>query len=178
MDRPARPGDGRGRFPLMACAVAGLAFALLSACSPCGLQPRGMAVFSVTVTRGNGERRQPGPFSRPPFCRGAPRQAVRWSSCRARGSLASLRGRRRAAAGWGQEDEASQSVPRPGGIAAIRFRTLSEITSPIVPTGTTRLRPFRRKLELLRSCVRSWRGGLLAPAELAAVGPHAVQDYR
>jgi hypothetical protein len=34
----------------------------------------------------------------------------------------------------------SQSVPRPGGIAASRFWTLNEITSPIVPTGTTRLR--------------------------------------
>ncbi len=63
------------------------------------------------------------------------------SSCRARGSLASLRGRRRAAAGWGQEDEVSQSVPRPGGLATIRFRTLNEITSSIVPTGTTRHPP-------------------------------------
>jgi hypothetical protein len=30
---------------------------------------------------------------------------------------------------------------------ANRFQTLNEIASPIVPTGTTRLRPFRRKLE-------------------------------
>jgi len=76
---------------------------------------------------------------------GCRRQSVRRSSCRARGSLASLRGRRVAAAGWGQEDEVSQSVPRPGGIAASRFRTLNEITSPIVPTGTTRLRPRQAK---------------------------------
>jgi hypothetical protein len=69
------------------------------------------------------------------------RQAVPLASNRSRRSLASLRGRRVAAAGWGQESEVSQSVPRPGGIAAIRFWTLNEITAPIVPTGTTRLRP-------------------------------------
>jgi hypothetical protein len=31
-------------------------------------------------------------------------------------------------------------------VDGIRFRTLNEITSPIVPTGTTRLRPVRREL--------------------------------
>jgi hypothetical protein len=38
------------------------------------------------------------------------------------------------------------------GITTLRFRTLNEIASPIVPTGTTRLRLVRRKLELLWSC--------------------------
>jgi hypothetical protein len=36
----------------------------------------------------------------------------------------------------------------------------------------------RRKLELLPSCDRCWRGGLFAPAKLAAVDPHTVQDDR
>ena len=71
----------------------------------------------------------------------------------------------------------SQSVPRPGGIAASRCRTLNEITSPIVPTGTMRLRP--RQAEKLECLLRSARGrcGLLAPEELAAIDPHAVQDH-
>jgi hypothetical protein len=54
---------------------------------------------------------------------------------RCRGSLASVRGRRRAAARWGQEGETSQSVPRPCRPAACRFWTLNEIALPIVPTG-------------------------------------------
>ena len=49
---------------------------------------------------------------------------------------------------------------------AIRFRTLNEITSPIVPTGTTRLRPVRRELELLSSSDRGRCGDELARTAL------------
>lgn len=47
-------------------------------------------------------------------------QAVPRIRCRSRGSLASLRGRRMVAAGWGQEGEASQSVPRPSRLCGPR----------------------------------------------------------
>ena len=45
-----------------------------------------------------------------------------------------------AAAGWGQESEAPQSVSRPIRLATTRFRTPNEITPSIVSTGTTQLR--------------------------------------
>ena len=60
------------------------------------------------------------------------------------------------------------------GITALRFRTLNEITSPIVPRERRRLRLSRREVQFLSSR----RQILLAPAELGVVDPHAVQDDR
>ncbi len=68
--------------------------------------------------------------------------------------------------------------------ASIGFVTSGRCCHPVPDTqrGHPAHRPHRndtasalvrQKLELLAS-----RGGLLAPAELAAVGPHAVQDHR
>ena len=54
--RGVRSNDGGGRFRWMAGTITSLASALPSACSPVGLQPRGMAVFSGTVTQCNGSR--------------------------------------------------------------------------------------------------------------------------
>src|SRR4051794_41580997 len=66
------------------------------------------------------------------------------------------------------------------GASAPRLEAVSGIASPVVPTGTTRLRPRPgRKLDLPsggrgRRHVRV----LLAPAELRAVGPDTVQGGR
>lgn len=57
------------------------------------------------------------------------------------------------------------------GIAALRLRTLRRNGAASASV--------RRKLELLWSCdQRRRRRLLLTPLELAAVGPHAVQDHR
>jgi hypothetical protein len=59
-----------------------------------------------------------------------------------------------------------------------RFRTLNEITSPIVPTGTTRLPRLRGKLKRSGSSGARLSCCLLAPAESGAIGPYAMQDDR
>ena len=93
-----------------------------------------MALFSVIVTHCSGLAST---GLRTPFLTEVPRrQAVPRSSCRARGSLASLRGRRAAAAGWGQEDEVSQSVPRPGGRAIALSGYSSESGGPSLPRNS------------------------------------------
>jgi hypothetical protein len=88
-----------------------------------------------------------------PFCLGHHRQALRRSSCRARGSLDSLRGRRRAAAGWGQEGEAPQPVPRPGGVAASGSGLSTRSPRPSSPRERRGIRPRQEetgKLGLMR----------------------------
>src|SRR5207248_1749327 len=57
-----------------------------------------------------------------------------------------------------------------------RLRTLNEITSPIVPTGTTRLRLRQAETgtPLIMRLLRAWRPA--CPAELGAVAPDAAQD--
>src|SRR4029077_15747669 len=136
--RTARSGDRRGRCHLLARAIAGLAFGVAQRVIT-GRFTAPRHSFVLRYCNALQWDWHPPDLTLPDALSdaGRRRQAVPHSSCRARGSLASLRGRRVAAAGWGQEDEVSQSVPRPGGIAASRFRTLNEITSPIVPTGTT-----------------------------------------
>src|SRR5665213_4127853 len=54
-----------------------------------------------------------------------------------------------------------------------RFETLSEIALPFVPMGTT-FHAVRRDLVYVSSC--SSRCGCTAPAELALIGPHTMQD--
>jgi hypothetical protein len=84
-----------------------------------------------------------------------------------------------AAAGWGQEGEVSQSVPRPFGHCCIPAPDSQRDRLAHRPHGNDVGSVLvRRKLELLASCGGRRRRGLLAPAELAAVGPHAVQDHR
>jgi hypothetical protein len=58
---------------------------------------------------------------------------------------------------------------------ALRFGTLNEIASPIVPTGTIR---FTLSGEFVCLALPSGcdRAGLLAEAELGSVAPHAVED--
>ena len=73
----------------------------------------------------------------------------------------------------GSEDEVSRSVPRLGGVAASRFRTLNEITSPIVPTGTTGSALVWRKLDCLT--LRPGRARLFAQGT-GAIDPG--QDHR
>jgi hypothetical protein len=93
--------------------------------------------------------------------------------------------------------EVSRSVARPGGIATVRFPTLNEIASPIVPTEATRLRPgqaetgtplIMRRLSVLPSGTRCHRliggagycqlagyrdTGATMPRRLATFMPHA-----
>src|SRR3954447_21884926 len=59
------------------------------------------------------------------------------------------------------------------GASAPRLEALSGIASPVVPTGTTRLRPRPGGNSISSG---GGRRCLLAPAELGIVGPHAVQD--
>ena len=63
-------------------------------------------------------------------------------------SSRSAQGRRR----MGSGGRGVSICPATWGIAALRFRTLNEITSSIVPTGTTRLRPCQAETGTPRSC--------------------------
>ena len=108
--RAARSGDRRGRLHLLARAITGLAFGVAQHVITCRLDtPRHSSVLRyrnalqwIGIHQDLPDALSDG---------GSRRQAVPRSSCRARGSLASLRGRRAAAAGWGQEDEVSRICP-------------------------------------------------------------------
>src|ERR1039458_4605521 len=79
----------------------------------------------------------------------------------------------------GFEDEAEQSLGRPCRLSDGRSKRTYELTSSIVPRGTS----FHRSVELefspividpvSLSCCR----GLPGPAELGAINPYAVHDY-
>ena len=79
----------------------------------------------------------------------------------------------------GFEDEAEQSKGRPCRQTNGRFKRTYELTSSIVPRGTS----FHRSVELECSPVRldpvrfSCRCDLPGPAELSAVNPYAVHDH-
>ena len=79
----------------------------------------------------------------------------------------------------GSEDEVEQSLPRPCLLTNGRFKRTCELTSSIVPRGTS----FHRSVELefpsigfdpaqLSCCC-----GFPAPPELGAINPHAVYDH-
>src|SRR5476651_1505162 len=81
----------------------------------------------------------------------------------------------------GSEDKAEQSIPRPCRQTNGRSKRPSELTSSIVPRGTS----FHRRVELefppieldpsrLSCC---YRGLFAGPAELGAVNPDAVHDH-
>jgi hypothetical protein len=82
-----------------------------------------------------------------------------------------------AAAWWGQGGEAPQSVPRP---SAHRYPLAPDSQRDRLahrPHGNdTASALVRRKLERLLSCGGCGCRGLPAPTELAAIGPHAMQD--
>ena len=99
--------------------------------------------------------------------------------CRSR-ARASLRNRHQGPSIMGFEDEAEQSVGRPYRQSDSRFKRHYELTSSIVPRGTS----FHRSVELECSPIAcdlarfSCRCGLFSgPAELGAVNPDAVHDH-
>ena len=81
----------------------------------------------------------------------------------------------------GFEDEVEQSVPRPCRQTDARSKRTCELTSSIVPRGTS----FHHAVELdfpplgfnpaRFSCCR--RGFFPSPSELGAIDPDAVQDH-
>ena len=82
----------------------------------------------------------------------------------------------------GFENEVEQSIGRPCRQTNSRFKRPSELTSSIVPRGTS----FHRRVELECSPIEfdpsrlscSCRGGLFSgPAEFGAVNPYAVHDH-
>src|SRR6188472_1949345 len=81
----------------------------------------------------------------------------------------------------GSEDEAEQSLPRPCCQLNGRFKRTCELTSSIVPRGTS----FHRRVELEFPPIGSDLAGLSCcccglfpgPAELGAVNPDAVHDH-
>src|SRR3954447_10076090 len=97
--------------------------------------------------------------------------------CRSR-ALASLRNRHLGPSIMGSEDEAEQSFGRPCRQCDARSKRTYELTSSIVPQGTS----FHRSVELEVSPIGSdperfsccCRGLLPAPPELGAVNPDAV----
>ena len=98
--------------------------------------------------------------------------------CRSR-ALASLRTRHQGPSIMGFEDEVEQSFGRPCRQCDCRFKRLYDLTSSIVPRGTS----FHRSVELefppigFDPSQLSCRCGLPGPAELGAVNPDAVQDH-
>jgi hypothetical protein len=78
----------------------------------------------------------------------------------------------------GFEDEVEQSLGRPCHLSDGRFKRTYELTSSIVPQGTS----FHRSVELGFSPIAfdperfSCRCDLSGPAELGAVNPDAVHD--
>src|SRR5450756_101787 len=99
--------------------------------------------------------------------------------CRSR-ALASLRNRHQGPSIMGFEDEAEQSLGRPCRLADSRTKRTYELTSSIVPRGTS----FHRWVDLGFSPIgfdSAWfscccRGLFPGPAELGAVNPDAVHD--
>src|ERR1700687_6452597 len=79
----------------------------------------------------------------------------------------------------GYEDEAEQSIGRPCRQTNDRSKRTNELTSSIVPRGTS----FPRVVELEYSPIAFDPGRLLCrccflgPAELGAVNPYAVHDH-
>jgi hypothetical protein len=106
--RTARSGDGRGRRHLLARAIACLAFGVAQRVLPCRFAAPQHSFVLRYCNAMQWDWHPPG-LALPDALsdEGCRRQSVRRSSCRARGSLASLRGRRVAAAGWGQEAHSS-----------------------------------------------------------------------
>ena len=79
----------------------------------------------------------------------------------------------------GSEDEAEQSIGRPCRLTNGRSKRPSELTSSIVPRGTS----FHRSVELEFPPIDDPRrfsccyGLFPGPSELGAVNPYAVQDH-
>ena len=79
----------------------------------------------------------------------------------------------------GFEDEAEQSLPRPCGQTNSRSKRTYELTSSIVPRGTS----FHRSVDLDFSPIAfdldqpSCRCDVPGPAELSTVNPDAVHDH-
>ena len=100
--------------------------------------------------------------------------------CRSR-ARASLRNRRQGPSTMGFENEAEQSNGRPYRQIDDRSKRTNELTSSIVPRGTS----FHRSVELGFSPIACdpvrfsccCRGLFPGPAELGAVNPYAVHDH-
>src|SRR5471030_1389488 len=98
--------------------------------------------------------------------------------CRPR-ARASLRNRRQGPSSMGFENEAEQSLGRPCRLADSRSKRTYELTSSIVPRGTS----FHRSVELEFPPIAFdpvWvlcRCGFPGPPELGAVNPDAVHDH-
>src|SRR6202142_4378112 len=79
----------------------------------------------------------------------------------------------------GFEDEVEQSMRRPYRQSDGRSKRTCELTSSIVPRGTS----FHRSVELACSPIvidaagLSCHNGLPGPAELSAINPYAVHDH-
>src|SRR5476649_556129 len=100
--------------------------------------------------------------------------------CRSR-ARASLRNRRQGPSNLGFEDEAERSKGRPCRQTNGRSKRTYELTSSIVPQGTSLHRsvdlgfpPIGSDLSRLSCCCRGLFPG---PPELGTVNPDAVQDY-
>src|SRR4051794_22640088 len=98
-------------------------------------------------------------------------------SCRARGSLASLRGRRRGRRITGSGGWASQSVWRPPGRLPLGSGLSAGSPRPSSPRERRGPAPSGAETRS-RSAGDGGRRALLAPAELGAVGPDAMEDDR
>src|SRR4029453_94487 len=98
--------------------------------------------------------------------------------CRSR-ALASLRNRRQGPSIMGSEDEAERSFRPPCRQVNTRSKRTCELTSSIVPRGTS----FDRSVELVFPPIAAdpaWGSGCYGfpgTAELGAVHPYAVQDH-
>ncbi len=104
-----------------------------------------------------------------------------WCRCRSR-ARASLRNRHQGPSIMGSEDEVEQSLPRPCRQTNGRSKRTCELTSSIVPRGTS----FHRSVELeyspiafdlaLSSCCRCKL--FSGPPEVGAVYPNAMHNHR
>src|SRR5665811_2250670 len=98
--------------------------------------------------------------------------------CRSR-ARASLRNRHQGPSIMGFEDEVELSLGRPCRLSDGRSKRTYELTSSIVPRGTS----FHRSVELEFSPIAcdpdqlSCHCGLPGPLELGAVNPYAVHDH-
>src|SRR5262252_10652284 len=104
------------------------------------------------------------------------------SQCRCRSrARASLRNRHQGPSIMGFEDEVEQSLRRPCRETSDRSKRTCELTSSIVPRGTS----FHRSVELEFSPIAfdpaafscCCRGLFSSPAELGAINPDAVHDH-
>src|ERR1700746_3682912 len=99
--------------------------------------------------------------------------------CRSR-ARASLRNRHQGPSIMGYEDEVERSIPRPCRQFDDRFKQTCELTSSIVPRGTSfhcwvdlEFSPIGFDPERFSCCCRGW---LPSPPELGAINPYAVHD--